>query len=78
MPAERLAGDPDLAARTRERAPDERVTDGKPESPATDEGMDAVEAFLEDEGKIEAIREQARTEARERAQEWGLTDVEEH
>jgi len=78
MPAERLAGDPDLAARTRERAPDERVTDEKPESPATDEGMDAVEAFLEDEGKIEAIREQARTEARERAQEWGLTDVEEH
>jgi hypothetical protein len=77
MPAERLAGDPDLAARTRAKAPDDRVR----ESPGGDSDSDevaqqsAVEAFLEDEGKIEAIREQAREEARERAAEWGLDEV---
>jgi hypothetical protein len=32
----------------------------------------AVEAFLDDEEKIEAIREQARTEAEQRAEEWGF------
>lgn len=32
----------------------------------------AVEAFLEDEEKIEAIREAAREEAQERAEEWGF------
>ncbi|WP_299264452.1 hypothetical protein [Halorientalis sp.] len=77
MPAQRLAGDPDLAARTRNNAPDSRVR----ESPASgsDSGepaqQSAVEAFLENEGKIEAIREQAREEARERAAEWGLDEV---
>jgi hypothetical protein len=77
MPAERLAGDHDLAARTRASAPDDRVR----ESPGGDADSDepaqesAVEAFLEDEGKIEAIREQAREEARERASEWGLDEV---
>ncbi len=77
MPAERLAGDPDLAARTRANADEERVRD----SPRGDHDSDdpaqksAVEAFLENEGKIEAIREQAREEARERAAEWGLDEV---
>jgi hypothetical protein len=72
MPAERLAGDPVLATRTRERAPADRPTDTDTETTATDDGMDAVAAFLEDEEKIEAIREQAREEARERAEEWDL------
>jgi hypothetical protein len=67
MPAERLAGDPDLAARTREAAPDERL-DGV-------SAGSAVEAFLADEAKIEAIREQAREEAQRRATEWGLSDA---
>jgi len=68
MPAERLAGAPDLADRTRRRAPDERVR--------RDEagGADAVAAFLADEEKVEAIAEQAREEARARAAEWGLED----
>ena len=61
-PAERLAGDPDLAARTRRRAPD-------------GEAGSAVEAFLEDEAAIEAIREEARAEAEQHAEEWGLGDV---
>ncbi|MFB6142897.1 MAG: hypothetical protein ABEJ30_06095 [Halorientalis sp.] len=72
MPAERLAGDPDLAARTRRLAPE---TAGG----GTDRGKDAdpVAAFLDDEEKIEAIREQARETARERAAEWGLDDLRE-
>lgn len=77
MPAERLAGDSDLAARTRERAPADRLSGDAPGGTATDEGMDAVEAFLEDDGKIEAIREQARAEARERAEKWGFDEIDE-
>jgi hypothetical protein len=74
MPAERLAGDPDLARRTRRVAPDDRVQ--PPEDDGEDgEGVSAVEAFLADEEKIETIREQARAEARERAERWGLDDV---
>jgi hypothetical protein len=68
MPAELLAGDAALAARARERAPDERVADGATD---TDDG-DPVAAFLEDEARIEAIRERAREEAERRASEWGL------
>lgn len=67
MPAERLAGDPALAARTREAAPDSRLDDQPTGS--------AVEAFLADEAKIEAIRAQARDEAQRRAEEWGLSDA---
>jgi hypothetical protein len=66
MPAEELADDPDLAERTRDRAPTERLS-------ADDEGS-AVAAFLADESKIDAIRAEARTEARDRADEWGLSD----
>ncbi|MFB6083226.1 MAG: hypothetical protein ABEJ94_03150 [Halorientalis sp.] len=77
MPAERLAGDPDLAARTRANAPDDRVRTSSGGEPGDGDPAreSAVEAFLENEGKIEAIREQAREEARERAAEWGLDDV---
>ncbi|MFC7044771.1 hypothetical protein ACFQH6_04475 [Halobacteriaceae archaeon GCM10025711] len=72
MPAERLAGDPALADRTRDAAPDDL--------PTTDSGdaagrHDAVEAFLDDEEKIAAIREQAREEAERRAEEWGFSDL---
>ena len=71
MPAERLAGDPALAERTRAAAPDDRRTGAT----AREDGPEsAVEAFLADEGKVEAIREQARTEARQRAEAWGLED----
>lgn len=72
MPAERLAGDPALADSTRRAAPPERSAAAGSE-PADDHG--AVEAFLEDEAKIEAIREQARQEAKQRAAEWGLSDM---
>lgn len=58
-PAERLAADSDLAARTRRRAPD------------SDDGS-AVEAFLENEAAVAAVREEARAEAERRAEEWGL------
>lgn len=66
--ATELADDPDLAERTREAAPDERLRD------AADED-DAVAAFLADDDRIDAIREQARSEARDRAAEWGLDDA---
>jgi hypothetical protein len=72
LPAERLAGDPALAERTRERAPDPRVRRDAVEDAAGD--RDAVVAFLDDEERVEAIRERARTEARRRAEEWGLDD----
>lgn len=69
MPAERLAGDPPLAERTRAAASaaalERRVTPGD---------VGAVEAFLADEAKIEAIREQARGEVERRAEEWDLAD----
>jgi len=67
-PAERLAGDTDLAARTRDTAPPEWVE--RESSP--DEGTSAVEAFLDDEERITEIRERAREEAERRAAEWGF------
>jgi hypothetical protein len=85
MPAERLVGDQQLAGRTREAAPAGRLSectgaaDGETATPDAGESPDrqtgAVEAFLDDAEKIEAIREQARDEARERADEWGFDDV---
>lgn len=69
MPAERLAGDPALAASTRRRAPEGRTT------AEADDDHSAVAAFLEDEAKIEAIQRQAREEAQQRAAEWGLGDT---
>lgn len=71
LAADRLAGDPDLAERTRAAAPSERRDDGEA---AGDESMDAVEAFLEDDEKIDAIRERAREEAQARAEQWGLDE----
>lgn len=73
MPAERLAADESLATRTRRRAPAERTTDTAADD--TDPADDAVAAFLDDEERIAAIREQARTEARKRAAEWGIEDL---
>jgi hypothetical protein len=67
LPAEQLAADPALAARTREAAPDEWLTD--------DSHASAVEAFLLDEAKIDAIQRAAREEAQRRADEWGLADA---
>lgn len=66
MPADRLAGDPALADRTRAAAPVDRdaVANGDP-----------VNEFLGDDEKIAAIREQARAEAERRAAEWGLDEV---
>jgi len=76
MPAERLAGDPGLAERTLERAPDERVRDPETDPERDDDRRPgAVEAFLDDEEKIEAIRERARAEAADRAEEWEFDEA---
>lgn len=63
--AEDLAAAPSLADRTREVAPESRL-DGDAES--------AVEAFLADDDRIAAIQAEARAEAEQRAEEWGLSD----
>ncbi|WP_336329005.1 MULTISPECIES: hypothetical protein [unclassified Haloarcula] len=74
MPAERLGGDPALADSTRRAAPDERLSAmGDGDAATAEDGaaeQSAVEAFLDDTEKIEAIKDQARSEARERAQQW--------
>ncbi|MFB6104862.1 MAG: hypothetical protein ABEJ57_07270 [Halobacteriaceae archaeon] len=62
-PAERLTDNEALVRRTRADAPD---------ADPADPDIDAVEAFLEDEATVEAIRDRAREEARHRASEWGL------
>jgi hypothetical protein len=64
-PAEQVLGDEELARRTREAA------DLEPEADSGAD-LDAVEAFLADEAKIEAIQERAAREARTRAEEWGF------
>ncbi|QLG28774.1 hypothetical protein HUG10_15040 [Halorarum halophilum] len=63
-PARELADDPELAARTRERAPDGRRGEGG--------DHDALAAFLADEERVAAIKREAREEAERRAAEWGL------
>lgn len=70
LPAKQLAGDSDLVARTREAAPEARLagTNGEP-------GLAAVESFLDDAEAISSIRDRARSEARERADEWGFQTV---
>ena len=64
MVAERLAGAPELAERTRQRAASVPGSDGS-----------ALEAFLEDETAIEELRSSAREEATRRAEEWGFEDA---
>lgn len=66
LPAERLAGDPELADRTRARTARSRTA-------VTETG--ALEAFLADEEKIHALKREARREAETRAMDW---DLEEH
>lgn len=67
LPADRLARDHDLANRTRSAAAD-RATGERADA-------DALEAFLRDEERVEAIRREAREEARSRAEQWGLDDA---
>lgn len=81
-PAERLAGDPALAKSTRRSAPSEWCAETDDGTTVAGNGTDAeardrrsaVEAFLDDAEKIEAIREQARREAEARAEEWGFVE----
>lgn len=68
MPAEQLAGSPELAERTREHAPSDRLSST---GSATTE-RDAIEEFLDNEEAIAEIRERARKEATMRADEWNL------
>lgn len=62
-PAQRLTTDQTLVRRTHAAAPD---TDDP------DRSLDAVEAFLDDEATVTAIRERARDEAQRRANDWGI------
>lgn len=66
-PARVLADDHALAARARDRA--------TADHPGLDATADPLEAFLADEERVEAVREEARAEAERRAEEWGFTDA---
>ena len=68
LPAERLAGDPALAERTREAAPASRAAEREREQ----DGLAAVEQFLDDGDRVADIRERARDQAATRAEEWGF------
>lgn len=69
LPARRLAGNVALAERIRAAAPAHLQPTPQEKQ---DDQLDAVEAFLADEEKIEAIKEQARVQAHRRAERWGL------
>lgn len=64
LPATQLAGDAELAEKTRNRAPDEWQQE------TTTTSLEAVEQFLDDETRVESIRERARNEAHSRAEQW--------
>lgn len=74
-PAERLAGDDALAQRTRDAAAAAGIASATGTSGGAGDNLDAVEAFLADEQKVEAIQERAREEAAARAEEWGFDDI---
>lgn len=67
LPADHLLRDADLANRTRSAAADRGAGERA--------DADALESFLQDEERVDAIREEAREEARSRAEEWGLDDA---
>lgn len=66
MPATQLSDDTELVEQTRERAPAEWQRDEQSTS------LDAVEQFLDDQSRVEDIRDRARSEARKRAEEWNF------
>jgi hypothetical protein len=68
MPAERLAGAPSLAERT-------RAADSDADGGGHADDPDALAAFLEDEAAVEELRDAAREEAERRAAEWGFEDA---
>lgn len=68
-PANHLAGDSELAERTRKRA----AAVGLAQESSTD--SDPVTAFLEDEDRIADVQSAARREAERRATDWGF-DIE--
>jgi hypothetical protein len=65
-PARALTGDRDLAAAARDRA--------SPDHPGRDATADPLESFLANDDRIAELREDAREEARRRADEWGFVD----
>jgi hypothetical protein len=71
LPAKQLVGDTDLVARTREAASEAQLDESGEDEP----GLEAVESFLDDAEAISSIRDRARSEARERADEWGFETV---
>lgn len=67
LPAELLGGEQKLVERTRDCAPAAWVDRSESEH-----GLDAVEAFLDDENRIETIQSRAQSEAESRADDWNL------
>ena len=67
-PAEQLAGDTELAQRTRDCVPDDRPGFHDDQS----SNCTAVEEFLDDEARITELQDAARLEAETRATDWGF------
>jgi hypothetical protein len=65
-PARVLTGDRELAAAARDRAPSDH--------PGRDATTDPLESFLANDERIASLREDAREEAKRRADEWGFAD----
>jgi hypothetical protein len=72
LPAEQFVGDSELITRTRDAAPESRLQETTRDEP----GLAAVESFLDDTNAISTIRDRARSEAHERADQWGFDTVE--
>lgn len=68
LPARVLSGDQKLIDRTQNQAPTERVGANHDKQ----NGLAAVEQFLDDKSRIEAIRDRAQSEAESRADDWNL------
>lgn len=73
-PARQLAGDDELASRTRDAAPARDPAIDESTIPDAGDDLDAVEAFLADEDAIARLKSQAREEAERRAKEWGFDE----
>jgi hypothetical protein len=71
LPAKQLVGNSELVTRTREAAPERRLSGSAADEP----GLSAVESFLDNGDTISSIRDRARSEARSRADEWGFETV---
>lgn len=71
---EATGSDPATQSGSGRTDPGDESGSGDGDHDAGSESADAVRAFLDDEEKVAALKEQARKQARDRAAEWGIED----